>query len=150
MQFRGDAYVEFPGEGPSRCNALFPAHLQKDLQRGFPLLAQGVHVGTLEVGAAVEFDESPPEQVDVRVVGDDRLVAVDFHDVHGMTPCISSQRRMLATAPWSVSGLGWGRPCFCFMVLTCSGASKGHRSAGSLVEGCPQTRHGGPAHGGQA
>ena len=34
---------------------------------------------------------------------------LNWHDIHGVTPCFSNHLRMLETAPLSVTGVGWGR-----------------------------------------
>ena len=55
-------------------------------------------------------DKLAAQHLNLGIESDDRLLAIDFNDiVHGFTPCSSSQFRMLATAPLSVSGDGCGR-----------------------------------------
>jgi hypothetical protein len=65
---------------------------------------QACYIGRIEIGTATEADKLTPEQLNVRIKGDDRLVAANCHDVHGFTPFSSNHLRMAATAPLSASG----------------------------------------------
>ena len=109
MQGRGDAQVEFSGKMFARLNSFLDAHFQKCLQRNLPLFPKIVNRAGIEICPTVNADELTPEHVDLRVIGDDSLVTVNFHIVHGLTPLSSSHLRMEVTAPLSVSGDGWWR-----------------------------------------
>ncbi len=110
VQFRCDADVELSRVVPPRFNVIFLAHLKEYLERRRALLLETGNVPGVEVRAAVQTYELAPEHLDIGVELNDGLIAADLHGVlHGLTPFRFSQSRMLATAPLSVLGEGYGR-----------------------------------------
>src|SRR6266480_391560 len=104
MQCRGHAQVEFPGEMLARLNSFLGAHFQESLQRNLTLFPKFINRGSIEIRSTVNSDELTPEHVDLRIIGNDCLVTVNFDIVHGFTSLSSSHLRMEVTAPLSVSG----------------------------------------------
>ena len=106
MEFRRDPQIELAGELPARLNALLLAHPKEHIERLLELPAQLVRIRPIEIGATAEPENLTAKEIRVGVVLNPGLVAVNRHQVHGLTPCSSSQLRIEATAPLSVSGDG--------------------------------------------
>ena len=85
------------------------SNLEKGLKRLLELRAQLLGVLAVEIGATIQAQDLAPKLVEVRVVLNLGLIAVNGHDAHGTTPCCSSRLRTLVTAPLSVPGDGCGR-----------------------------------------
>jgi hypothetical protein len=101
------ADVEATGKLPERSDALFPADVEKHLQRLAPLGEQGLDALGIKVRASCQAEKFAAEHPDFWIQRHDRLVAINLDNVlHGLTPWLSSHFLMLAIAPLSVSGEG--------------------------------------------
>ena len=68
VQRRGHAQIELSGKMFAWLNPLLCAHFKESLQGNFPLFAEIVHTGSVEICSAIEPDKFTPEHVDLRII----------------------------------------------------------------------------------
>jgi hypothetical protein len=92
----------------SGLDSLFLANFKKNLQRLLEFGSQFLGVLAIKVSATIEAKNLTAKEIQIFVVLDLGVIALNCHYVHGSTPCCSSHLRTLATAPLSVLGEGCG------------------------------------------
>lgn len=109
VQIRGNPDVESPGEALEGGHPTFFTGLEVNFKRLPAFPQQTFYISSVKVCASGKTQEFPTKHTHIRVESNNSFMPVDLHYIfHGFTPCCSNHLRILATAPLSVSGLGWG------------------------------------------
>ncbi len=88
-------------------NTLLFTHIEEYFKRALALFSKILNSCCIKISAAIQTDKFTAEFIQHRIIFNNRLVTINFHNVHhGFTPFLSSHFRILDTAPLSVSNDG--------------------------------------------
>ena len=138
MQIRRNPDVESPGEALIGIHPAFFTGLQVNLERRPAFPQQTFYISSIKVCASGKTQEFPTEHANVGIESNNSFMLVDLHYIlHRFTPFCSNHLRILATAPLSVSGLGWGL----WYTRTCPNKKTSTREPSRSLISAPSSRN---------